>query len=109
MLSLAAQTNAIPLPSVPEVFGVRLPSSPHVLTQVDFDLVPKKPPPTVKQYEEEIQIVYDKMNRSTHEIQYNMEFWTKESTLDFVRKTVHSVMEYEVADGDDIFQIGCDR
>ncbi|KLO18074.1 transcription factor TAFII-31, partial [Schizopora paradoxa] len=25
-LSLAAQTNAIPLPSVPEVFGVRLPS-----------------------------------------------------------------------------------
>ena len=55
MVSLAAQTNAIPLPSVPEVFGVRLPSSQHVLTQVNFDLVPNKPPPTVKQYDEEIE------------------------------------------------------
>ncbi|KAH8118332.1 transcription initiation factor IID, 31kD subunit-domain-containing protein [Phellopilus nigrolimitatus] len=57
ILSLAAQTNAIPLPSVPEVFGVRTPASPHVLTQVNFDLVPNKPPPRVKQYDEEVEEV----------------------------------------------------
>ncbi|KAL5527610.1 hypothetical protein ACEPAG_6411 [Sanghuangporus baumii] len=57
MLSLAQQTNAVPLPAVPEVFGVRTPSGPHVLTQVDFDLVPNKPPPTVKQYDEEVEEV----------------------------------------------------
>ena len=56
-LSLAAQTNAIPLPSVPEVFGVRIPASPHVLSQVDFDLVANKPPPQVKQYDEEVEEV----------------------------------------------------
>lgn len=57
MLSLAAQTNAIPLPSVQEVFGVRMPSSPHVLTQVDFDLVPNRPPMSVTQYDEEVEEV----------------------------------------------------
>ena len=39
---------------MPEVFGVRLPTS-HSLTNVDFDLVPNKPPPNVKQYEEEVE------------------------------------------------------
>ncbi|KAJ3558947.1 hypothetical protein NM688_g635 [Phlebia brevispora] len=56
-LSLAAQTNAIPLPSVPEVFGVRLPPPTECLTSVDFDLVPNKPPPGVKLYDEEIEEV----------------------------------------------------
>lgn len=57
MLSLAAQTNALPLPSVPEVFGVRLPPASECLTSVDFDLVPNKPPPGVKLYDEEIEEV----------------------------------------------------
>lgn len=57
LLSLAQQTNAAPLPSVPEVFGVRIPPPPHILTQVDFDLVPNKPPPSVAQYDEEIEEV----------------------------------------------------
>ncbi len=56
-MSLAAQTNAVPLPSVPEVFGVRLPPSSECLTSVDFDLVPNKPPPGVKLYDEEIEEV----------------------------------------------------
>jgi len=55
--SLATQTNAIPLPAVPEVFGVRLPPSSDCLTAVDFDLVPNKPPPGVKTYDEEIEEV----------------------------------------------------
>jgi len=59
LMSLASQTNATPLPAVPEVFGVRLPSSSETLTSVDFDLVPNKPPPTVKLYDEEIEEIED--------------------------------------------------
>lgn len=54
-MSLASQTNATPLPAVPEVFGIRLPPSSETLTSVNFDLVPNKPPPTVKLYEEEVE------------------------------------------------------
>lgn len=54
-MSLASQTNAVPLPPVPEVFGVRLPPANECLTSVDFDLVPNKPPPGVKIYDEEIE------------------------------------------------------
>ena len=57
ILSLATQTNAVPLPPVPEVFGVRLPPASECLTSVDFDLVPNKPPPGVKLYDEEIEEV----------------------------------------------------
>ncbi|KAH9850051.1 transcription initiation factor IID, 31kD subunit-domain-containing protein [Lenzites betulinus] len=57
VMSLATQTNAMPLPSVPEVFGVRLPPPAECLTAVDFDLVPNKPPTGVKQYDEEIEEV----------------------------------------------------
>ncbi|KAI0722174.1 transcription initiation factor IID, 31kD subunit-domain-containing protein [Cerioporus squamosus] len=57
MLSLATQTNSIPLPSVPEVYGVRLPPASECLTAVDFDLVPNKPPPGVKLFDEEIEEV----------------------------------------------------
>ncbi|KAF9004775.1 transcription initiation factor IID, 31kD subunit-domain-containing protein, partial [Cyathus striatus] len=52
ILSLATEVNAAPLPAVPEVFGVRLPPPSECLTSVDFDLVPNKPPPGVKIYDE---------------------------------------------------------
>lgn len=45
----------MPLPAVPEVFGVRLPPAAECLTAVDFDLVPNRPPPDVKLYDEEIE------------------------------------------------------
>lgn len=57
ILSLATQTNSVPLPAVPEVFGVRLPPAADCLTSVDFDLVPNKPPPGVKLYDEEVEEV----------------------------------------------------
>jgi transcription initiation factor TFIID subunit 9B len=53
ILSLATQTNATPLPPVPEVFGIRHPPEKDCLLAVDFDLVPNKPPPNVQLYEEE--------------------------------------------------------
>ncbi|KIM68693.1 hypothetical protein SCLCIDRAFT_1208892 [Scleroderma citrinum Foug A] len=53
VLSLASQTNATPLPAVPEVFGVRLPPASETLSSVNFELVPNKAPPPVKLYDEE--------------------------------------------------------
>nr|GAT53997.1 predicted protein [Mycena chlorophos] len=52
ILSLATEVNAQPLPAVPEVFGVRMPPPADCLTSVDFDLIPNRPPPGVKLYEE---------------------------------------------------------
>ncbi|KAJ3575158.1 hypothetical protein NP233_g1272 [Leucocoprinus birnbaumii] len=52
ILSLANEVNATPLPAVPEVFGVRLPPQSECLTNVDFNLIPNKPPPDVKIYDE---------------------------------------------------------
>lgn len=40
---------------MPEVFGVRLPPAHECLTAVDFELVPNKPPPGVKLYDEEVE------------------------------------------------------
>jgi transcription initiation factor TFIID subunit 9B len=40
---------------MPEVFGVRLPPASDCLTAVDFDLLPNRPPPDVKLYDEEIE------------------------------------------------------
>ncbi|THH33642.1 hypothetical protein EUX98_g501 [Antrodiella citrinella] len=57
ILSLATQTNSTPLPSVPEVFGVRLPPPSECLSSVDFNLVPNKPPPGVKMFDEEVEEV----------------------------------------------------
>ncbi|KAJ6509967.1 transcription initiation factor IID, 31kD subunit-domain-containing protein [Mycena vitilis] len=57
ILSLASDVNAVALPAVPEVFGVRMPQATECLTSIDFDLIPNKPPPGVKLYDEEIEEV----------------------------------------------------
>lgn len=67
VLSLATQTNSVPLPSVPEVFGVRLPPSSECLTSVDFDLIPNKPPPGVKLYDEEVEEVEEEESEDEDE------------------------------------------
>lgn len=55
MLSLAIQTNATPLPPVPEVFGIRLPPTKDRLATVNFDLVPSRPPPGLNLWWEEVE------------------------------------------------------
>jgi len=57
ILSLASDVNAVPLPAVPEVFGVRMPPASECLTSIDFDLIPNRPPPGVKLYDEEVEEV----------------------------------------------------
>lgn len=59
--------NAVPLSAVPEVFGVRLPPSPDCLTSVDFDLVPNKPPPGVKLYDEEVEEIEESESESSED------------------------------------------
>lgn len=41
LLQLATQVNAIPLPAVPEVYGIRLPPQAARLTAPNFSLVPR--------------------------------------------------------------------
>ncbi|KAF4620028.1 hypothetical protein D9613_005503 [Agrocybe pediades] len=64
LLSLASEVNAASLPAVPEVFGVRLPPAAECLTSVDFDLIPNKPPPGVKLYDEEIEEIEESESES---------------------------------------------
>lgn len=65
--------NAVPLPAVPEVFGVRLPPASECLSSVDFDLVPNKPPPGVKQFDEEIEEIEESESESEEEIDEDIE------------------------------------
>ncbi|KAF8803685.1 TFIID-31kDa-domain-containing protein [Phlegmacium glaucopus] len=67
ILSLAAEVNAVPLPAVPEVFGIRLPPSPDCLTSIDFDLIPNKPPPGVKLYDEEVEEIEESESESSED------------------------------------------
>ncbi|CAA7259536.1 unnamed protein product [Cyclocybe aegerita] len=72
-LSLASEVNAAPLPAVPEVFGVRLPPASECLTNVDFDLIPNKPPPGVKLYDEEIEEIEESESEEEEEEDVDME------------------------------------
>jgi transcription initiation factor TFIID subunit 9B len=54
---------------VPEVFGVRLPPAAECLTTVDFDLIPNKPPPEVKQYDEEVEEVEESESDEDEEME----------------------------------------
>ncbi|KAH9482844.1 Transcription initiation factor TFIID subunit 9 [Psilocybe cubensis] len=67
ILSLAAEVNAQPLPAVPEVFGLRLPPASECLASVDFDLIPNKPPPGVKLYDEEIEEIEESESEEEEE------------------------------------------
>ena len=58
---------------MPEVFGVRLPSSSDCLSAVDFDLIPNKPPPGVKLYDEEIEEIEESDSESESEDDVDME------------------------------------
>ncbi|TFK43365.1 transcription initiation factor IID, 31kD subunit-domain-containing protein [Crucibulum laeve] len=73
VLSLATEVNAAPLPAVPEVFGVRLPPASECLTSVDFDLIPNKPPPGVKIYDEEVEEIEESESEEEDDEDADME------------------------------------
>ncbi|GAA5886293.1 hypothetical protein JCM16303_003753 [Sporobolomyces ruberrimus] len=45
LLQLATQVNSVPLPPVPEVYGIRLPPVAQRLTAPNFSIVPRSGPP----------------------------------------------------------------
>ena len=63
----------------------------------------------LKQYEEEINGIYDRAENIPVDSQQGIQHWTPDSTLIFVRETVHGVMKQKISDDDDFFQFGCDR
>ncbi|KAF9208591.1 Transcription initiation factor TFIID subunit 9 [Haplosporangium sp. Z 27] len=44
LLELAEEKNRVPLPIIPEKYGIRLPHERHCLTAVNFQLIPELPP-----------------------------------------------------------------
>ncbi|ORZ00736.1 transcription initiation factor IID, 31kD subunit-domain-containing protein [Syncephalastrum racemosum] len=45
LLELAEEKNKIPLPLIPEKYGIRLPADKHCLTGLNFSILPDAPPP----------------------------------------------------------------
>lgn len=63
----------------------------------------------IDDYAEEIQALYDAAEESTQAAGTPPSSWTIETSLDFVRSVIRSVLKVEVSDDDDIFQHSCDR
>jgi len=45
LLELAQEKNKVPLPLIPEKYGIRLPHEKHCLTAINFQVTPNAPPP----------------------------------------------------------------
>ncbi|KAI8983750.1 transcription initiation factor IID, 31kD subunit-domain-containing protein [Pilobolus umbonatus] len=45
LLELAQEKNKLPLPLIPEKYGIRLPADKYCLTGINFSIVPDAPPP----------------------------------------------------------------
>ncbi|KAJ2960869.1 hypothetical protein NQZ79_g3876 [Umbelopsis isabellina] len=45
LLELAQEKNKVPLPLIPEKYGIRLPHEKHCLTAINFQVLPNAPPP----------------------------------------------------------------
>ncbi len=63
----------------------------------------------IKQYEKEIDSIYELVENLPADSKHCARDWTPENTLEFVRDTVHGIMKRKVSDEDDFFQSGCDR
>lgn len=63
----------------------------------------------INDYEQEIEALYDAAEESTQAAGTLPTSWTMETSLEFIRSVIHSVMKVEVPDDVDIFQHSCDR
>jgi hypothetical protein len=63
----------------------------------------------IAEYEPEIDALYDAVDETAQAVKDFPREWTKESSLEFARKIIGSVLKVPVKDGDDIFQHSCDR
>ena len=63
----------------------------------------------IADYEPEIDALYDAVAETAQAVKYFPEEWTEQSSLEFARNLVGSVLKIPVKDDDDIFQCSCDR
>jgi hypothetical protein len=63
----------------------------------------------LKDYNEEINALYDSAEQPSQVDTPSPVDWTLSQSLDYVRHIIHKVMTQKVADGVDIFELGCDR
>jgi hypothetical protein len=63
----------------------------------------------LREYEMEIESAYVAAEESAQLSIIYPHDWTEESSRDFVRSVVHTVLKRSVGDTDDLFQNGCDR
>lgn len=63
----------------------------------------------IAQYDPEIDALYDAVDETTQAVKHFPNEWTKQTSLEFARNLVGSVLKHPVGDDDDIFQHSCDR
>ena len=63
----------------------------------------------IAEYEPEIDALYDAVDETAQAVKYFPKEWTEQSSLEFTRNLVGSVLKVPVKDDDDIFQHSCDR
>lgn len=56
LLELAQEKNKMPLPLIPEKYGIRLPADKYCLTGINFSIVPDAPPPPKSNYDKTSQM-----------------------------------------------------
>ena len=64
---------------------------------------------TIVEYESEIDALYDAVEETAQAIEHFPEEWTEQTSLEFARNLINSVLKVPVKDNDDIFQHSCDR
>ena len=64
---------------------------------------------TLKQYDEEIKDLYERIESVQGGNVLLSSTWTPEENIRFTREVVHSIMKHKVTDDEDLFQSGCDR
>ena len=63
----------------------------------------------IAEYEPEIDALYDAADETAQAVEYFPNEWTQQSSLEFARNLIGSVLKVSVKDDDDIFQHSCDR
>jgi len=63
----------------------------------------------IAEYEPEIDALYDAVDETAQAVKHFPNEWTEQTSLEFARKLVGSVLKVSVKDDDDIFQHSCDR
>ena len=63
----------------------------------------------IEEYGPEIDALYDRVDETAQAVKCFPNEWTEQTSLEFARNIISSVLKVYVKDNDDIFQHSCDR